>query len=112
MQSGVPTRNASVPRGGAMDKIILGIDVAKEWLDIAVAGASGVERIDNKEEAIRIWLAKIERDHICLAAFEPTGGYERILRRCLLEAGVVFVRVHPNEIVAFRKRKGIRAKTD
>jgi transposase len=35
-----------------------------------------------------------------------------ILRRCLLEAGVGFVRVHPNEIVALRKRKGIRAKTD
>ena len=90
-----------------MDKIILGIDVAKEWLDVAVAGASGVQRIDNKEEAIKAWLAKFGPDHIHLAAFEPTGGYERILRRCLRDSGVAFVRVHPNEIVAFRKRRAI-----
>jgi transposase len=95
-----------------MDKIIFGIDVAKDWLDIAVAGASAIERIRNSEEAIRAWLTKIEPDDIRLAAFEPTGGYERILRRCLREAGIVFVRVHPNEIVGFRQRKGIKAKTD
>jgi transposase len=95
-----------------MDKIILGIDVAKEWLDLAVAGANGVERIDNRKEAIKAWLAKLDPDHIHLAAFEPTGGYERILRRCLRESGIAFVRVHPNEIVAFRKRRAIKAKTD
>jgi transposase len=112
MQSGVPTKNLSLPRGGAMDKIIFGIDVSKEWLDVAVAGASRIERIDNKEEAIGAWLAKTKRDHIRLVAFEPTGGYERILGRCLRAAGIACVRVHVNEIVAFRTRRGIKAKTD
>jgi transposase len=44
--------------------------------------------------------------------FEPTGGYERPLRNALRSAGIRFVRVHPREVVAFRRSRGIKAKTD
>jgi len=43
---------------------------------------------------------------------EPTGGYERVLRLALAEAGVRYVKLHPNAILAFRKARGLRAKTD
>jgi transposase len=49
---------------------------------------------------------------IGLVAFEPTGGYERIVRRCLKRAKAAFAQVHPNEVVAFRRQRGIKAKTD
>lgn len=92
-----------------MDKPIVGVDVAKEWLDFAVAGGSRVDRIANSLDGIVAWLDRIRPG---LVAFEPTGGYERLLQRALRERGVLFVRVHPNDIIAFRKSRGVRAKTD
>ena len=92
--------------------LYLGIDVAKDWIDVARAGSKVTERIDNTEAAIQAWLQTPGLRPIALAAFEPTGGYERTLRRCLVEAAVPFARVHPNQLVAFRTRRGVRAKTD
>jgi transposase len=34
------------------------------------------------------------------------------LRQSVRERGIMFVRVHPNEIIAFRRSRGIKAKTD
>lgn len=91
------------------DKRIVGVDVSKEWLDIALAGGGIVERIENSEAAIAEWLQRVQPG---LAAFEPTGGYERLLQRALREGGVLYVRVHPNEVIAYRKSRGVKAKTD
>lgn len=92
-----------------MDKSIVGADVSKEWLDIAVAGGMRTERIANTPEAV---MALLDRQRPALVAFEPTGGYERVLQRALRARGILFVRVHPNDVIAFRKSRGIRAKTD
>ena len=112
MQSGVLTRVLSLPDGGFMSKAIVGIDVSKGWLDIARADRSEVVRIANTQAAIAAWVLKARVDGLQLVAFEPTGGYERDLRDVLREHGVVFVRVHPNQVVAFRKSRRIKAKTD
>src|SRR5229473_2817175 len=72
------------------DKLIVGIDISKDWLDLCASNAAGVG----------------------LIAFEPTGGYERTLIAAVRERGIAFVRVHPNDVVAFRKSRGIKAKTD
>jgi transposase len=101
---------AIVEEAGAMDKVVVGFDVSKEWIDCAIAGTGEAFRIGNDEAAICALLAKV--GPIGVAAFEPTGGYERVLRRCLRESKVAFVRVHPNEVVAFRQRRGVKAKTD
>ena len=92
-----------------MDKTIVGIDVSKDWLDVACAGASAITRIDNTPQAVAAWLAQAAP---ALVAFEPTGGYERALRDGLRERGVLFVRVHPNDVIAYRKSRGLKAKTD
>lgn len=91
------------------NKLIVGVDISKEWLDIAVAGGASVERIDNTEEAIDQWLKRVRPG---LVAFEPTGGYERVLQQRLRKHDVLFVRVHPNDVIAYRKSRGIKAKTD
>lgn len=95
-----------------MGKSIIGVDVSKEWLDIAMVGASAVERVANDKASIEAWLARLQPACIQLVAFEPTGGYERTLSRCLRQANISFARVHPNEIIGFRKRRGVKAKTD
>lgn len=90
-------------------KIVVGVDVAKNWLDFSVYGEAKVDRIDNTLEAIGRWL---ERFHPNLVAFEPTGGHERLLRKALSARNIMFIRVHPNDVIAFRKSRGIKAKTD
>jgi len=94
------------------DKLFFGIDVAKEWLDIACHGRPGGGRIANSPAAIAAWLGALDPAAVGLVAFEPTGGYERLLRKALCESGIRFVRVHPNEVTAFRRRRGRKAKTD
>jgi transposase len=66
-------------------------------------------RLDNAPQAIGAWL---DRSAPAIVAFEPTGGYERSLVACLGARAIVAFRVHPNALVAFRKSRGIRAKTD
>ncbi len=94
------------------DKLYIGVDVSKGWLDIVIDGEGSAVRIDNAPAAIETWLATLVPARIGLVAFEPTGGYEHVLRRCLAEAGLPFAQVHPNEVVAYRRQRGVRAKTD
>lgn len=91
------------------DKLISGADVSKDWLDLAVAGSGKVERIDNTQAAVERWIKRVQPG---LVAFEPTGGYERVLLHSLRAHGILFIRVHPNEVIAYRKSRGIKAKTD
>src|SRR6266404_2628799 len=91
------------------DKLIVGIDVSKDWLDLCASNAAGVERIANTRQAVAAWLERVSPG---LIACEPTGGYERTLIAAARERAIPFVRVHPNDVVAFRKSRGIKAKTD
>jgi transposase len=91
------------------DKPIVGIDVSKDWLDLCIAGNAKVERLANDEKAIGAWLDRVRP---AVVAFEPTGGYERALVAALRARAILFVRVHPNDVIAFRKSRGIKAKTD
>jgi transposase len=110
MQSGVPTKQAdqSLDGGEMTDKPIVGVDVAKDWLDLCT-GETRIERIANREAAIAAWFDRVRP---ALVAFEPTGGYERRLVAALRQRAIVFVRVHPNRVIAFRESRGVKAKTD
>jgi transposase len=96
-----------VGEGAMADKPVVGVDVAKGWLDMCVSGAC--ERIDNTAAAVLSWLDRVRPG---LVACEPTGGYERVLLDALRARAIPFVRVHPNQLVAFRQSQGMRAKTD
>lgn len=111
MQSGVPTKPGTLILGerAVPNKVIVGVDVSKEWLDLCLAGKAEVERIANEAEGIAAWLERVRPG---LVAFEPTGGYERALRQALRAHGILFMRVHPNKVIAFRQSRGVKAKTD
>ena len=95
------------------DKVFIGIDVAQDWVDIADTARPGRSiRIDNRPEPLAAWVQTLDPTRTGLVAFEPTGGLERPLRRALVAAGVAFAQVHPNEVVAYRTCRGIKAKTD
>jgi transposase len=74
-----------------------------------MAGKQKPQRLVNDEKAIGAWLDRVRP---AVVAFEPTGGYERALVAALRARAILFVRVHPNDVIAFRKSRGIKAKTD
>lgn len=92
------------------DKIIVGVDVSKAWLDLAIDGH--VERLDNAVAAVGAALDRLGAHRIGLIAFEPTGGYERALVAAARARGIALRRVHPNALCAFRTVHRIGAKTD
>lgn len=93
-------------------KLHIGVDVSKNWIDIAVHGEKTSQRLDNTETAINAWLLTIPAQDVVLVCYEPTGGYERCLAHELRGFGLPAHRVHPNEVSAFRRYRGIKAKTD
>ena len=88
-----------------------GIDVSKEWLDIAIEGS--VSRIGQTKAAVKNFIKKNKADtEKILAVLESTGGYEQLVACCLSEAGIVVHIAHPNKVKAFTRAKGRLAKTD
>jgi transposase len=112
MQSGVSDQNPSLRETVMPDKLFFGLDVSKDWIEVALHEGGPPHRIANTAAAIEAWIATLDGERVGLIVFEPTGGYERLLRRCLCQAGLAFARVHPNQAVAFRQSRGIKAKTD
>src|SRR5262249_3057519 len=88
-----------------------GVDVSKDWLDIAIDGQ--VFHIAQTEEAICNLIKQQEsKTKNALVIMESTGGYERLAVHCLALAGLTVHVAHPNKVSAFAKAKGRLAKTD
>lgn len=86
-----------------------GIDVSKEWLDIAIENR--VYRVEQNKKAIVTFIEE-NKSETPLVVLESTGGYERLAVECLSNAGFTVHVAHPNKVKAFAKAKGKLAKTD
>lgn len=89
---------------------VWGIDVSKDWLDIAVNDT--VYQVSQSEEAINKFLIKYQINDETLVVMESTGGYERLVTDCLESAGALIHIAHPNKICEYAKARGRLAKTD
>jgi transposase len=95
-----------------MEQLFVGIDVAKDKLDIAIlpSGESFVARRDaDGLAALKERLAVLGP---LVVAVEATGGYESIVAATLSESGLPVVVVNPAQVRAFAHALGKRAKTD
>lgn len=95
-----------------MEPIIVGIDVSKDRLDIAVrpgGAAFIVERTGDGLERLVARLAELAPSRIGL---EATGGFETVVTAALAGAGLPVVVVNPAQVRAFATALGQRAKTD
>lgn len=91
--------------------LFCGIDVSKDWIDIAVDGK--VSRVNQTQEEIEAFIKEhVQSPGETLAVLESTGGYELLAAHCLNEAGATVHIAHPNKVRAFAKVKGQLAKTD
>jgi transposase len=90
----------------------IGIDVAKEWLDVAVAGEDGAWRVGNDAAGIAALVADLGGRRPALVVLEATGGLETAAVAALLEAGLPVAVVNPARVRAFAAASGRVAKTD
>jgi len=90
----------------------LGIDVAKEKLDLARDGSDQVDVFANDPAGIARVVALLNEAKPAMIVVESTGGLERPLLEALLEASLPVALVHPGRVRYFAKGVGILAKTD
>jgi transposase len=92
-----------------MNDCFAGIDVAKDWLDIAVT-SHPVQHIANTDEAIDALIPQL-RD-VKRIVLEASGGYEKRARERLSQAGLAVFVVNPRQVRDFARATGQLAKTD
>jgi transposase len=91
-------------------ELFIGIDVAKDWLDVHHP-LRGARRIANTAAAARSFAASCTEDEAWVV-FEASGGYDRVLRDALEAGGVRFSRVNPRQARDFARAMGVIGKTD
>jgi transposase len=87
----------------------VGIDVAKDMLDVSIDQAKPF-RITNSEPGISKFIPTLPVG--CVVYVEASGGYERLLRRMLNDAGITCVRHDPLRVRRLAQSQSINAKTD
>lgn len=86
---------------------VLGVDVAKDWIDVFDLEADRSIRILTPR--IPAFVRKLGDVFVVL---EATGGYERCLTEALEANGVSYARVNPRQAREFARATGRLAKTD
>jgi transposase len=90
----------------------IGIDVAKDWLDVASSAAERGWRVPNETAGIAALVETLTAQPPQLIVLEPTGGLETAVVAALLAAGLTVAVVNPAKVRAFATAQGRRAKTD
>jgi transposase len=90
----------------------IGIDVAKDWLDVASTDADTVWRVSNDAAGIAALVERLTARPPALIVLEPTGGLETAAVAALLAAELAVAVVNPAKVRAFATASGRLAKTD
>ena len=93
-------------------QIYVGVDVAKDRLDVVFRPSGEYTRAANDGEGIRRVVGRLLEEGTTLAVVEATGGLERPLAASLGVAGVPVAVVNPRQVRDFAKSVGRLAKTD
>ena len=90
----------------------VGIDVAKDKLDIAVLGEKKASQVGNDEVGIVKLIKELQMLNPDLIVVEATGGYQRAVVLGLYEAGLPVAVVNPSRVRQYARASGLLAKTD
>jgi len=90
----------------------VGVDVAKEKLDIAVLGETQASQVTNEEKGIARLVEKMQALRPELIVVEATGGYQRAVVLALYAAGLPVAVVNPARVRQYARACGLLAKTD
>jgi transposase len=95
-----------------MSRILVGVDVCKEFLDAHARPAGLHQRFDNTSAGIEQLVAWVRRVAPERVVFESTGPYQKAAVGALLAAGLPAVVVNARQVRDFAKGIGQLAKTD
>lgn len=95
-----------------MSDVYAGIDVSKEYLDVAVLPAGEVKRYSNDEAGIEKLSLRLKRLAVRLVVMEPTGGLEAPLAGALTAEGINVAVVNARQVRDYARATGKLAKTD
>jgi len=95
-----------------MDAMVVGIDVSKDWLDVAVRPTGESFAFKRTAAGIEDLVERLKDLSPALVAIEATGGFEAVVAAALAGAGLPVVVVNPAQVRAFAVALGKRAKTD
>ncbi len=99
-------------QGGEVGAKFVGVDVCKEWLDIAGGEGSATKRVRRSEGTWRRWLlGHSDRDRLHIIV-EATGGFEAVVAEVCDAESVTYSIVNPLRVRQFAKATGRLAKTD
>lgn len=93
-----------------VEPIIVGIDIAKDWLDAYRTDTAELVTLDNEPGAIRAFLEGLPDGAVI--GFESTGAYHEELVAQGLELGLPLYEVDAYKLSHYREVTGGRAKTD
>lgn len=95
-----------------MDKVIVGIDVSKDKLDVCLLPDGDLFEVARTAVGLSQLIDRLKPLPVDLVAIEATGGFETIASASLASAGLPVVIVNPAQIRHFARALGKRAKTD
>jgi transposase len=95
-----------------MDTTIVGIDVSKDRLDVALRPSGEAFVVARNAAGLEALVEHLKPLQPVLVVLEATGGFETIATAALAAAGLPVVVVNPAQVRAFAKALGQRAKTD
>ena len=101
-------------RRGRRDPVTIsvGIDVAKDWLDVAERPGEAAWRVPNDENEITALVERLAEREPAVVVLEATGGLEYPLAAALAAAHLPVVVVNPRQVRDFARATGRLAKTD
>src|SRR3989454_10162951 len=92
--------------------VFVGVDVAKEQVDVAVRPSGDRWRVVNDEAGITALVARLRPLEPTLVVCEATGGFEHAVIAALAAAGLPVVVANPRQVRDFARATGQLAKTD
>ena len=96
----------------ARQNVFVGIDVAKDWLDIAVRPTGAAWRVAQDDEGVADLVRQLTKLQPKLIVMEASGGYERLPAIALDAARLPVAVVNARHVREFAKSQGKLAKTD
>ena len=95
-----------------MEQMFVGIDVAKDRLDVHVRPSGEAFSVARDGKGLDELVARLRKMDVALIVLEATGGFETMVAGALCAAGLPLAVVNPRQIRDFARATGRLAKTD
>ena len=93
-------------------QVHVGVDVSKSRLDVHIYPLEKHFSVANSANGIESLISQLSGYEVQRAAYESSGGYQKMLHRKLKQAKFKVWEVDPKRVKYFIASEGVRAKTD